>query len=161
MRIHKIICEALQRLRWREFEVTLTEDVDLQNVKTAILQLRASVKMTQLERLESLPSFPKLFDRFRTFWQNGNGPISLFWSSYIDLATLLLAFIRATREGNWQLHLYCVQTMIPYMFAYDRNNYRLVLSPPSRSHAFKSMSLHVDDHVLLAAKARRTGNILE
>ena len=32
---------------------------------------------------------------------------------------------------------------------------RLVPSPPSRSHVFKSMSLHVDDHVLLAAKARR------
>ena len=30
---------------------------------------------------------------------------------------------------------------------------RLVTSPPSRSHVLKSMSLHVDDHVLLAAKA--------
>ena len=31
---------------------------------------------------------------------------------------------------------------------------RLVPSPPSRSHVFYSMSLHVDDHVPLAAKAR-------
>ena len=30
---------------------------------------------------------------------------------------------------------------------------RLVPSPPSRSHVFYSMSLHVDDHVPLAAKA--------
>ena len=100
------------------------DDVDLQNVRlAAVLQLRASVKTTQLERLESLPSFQKLFDRFTTFWQNDNGPMSHFWSSYIDLATLLLAFIRATREGNWQLHLDCVQTMIPYTFSYDRTNY--------------------------------------
>ena len=41
-------------------------------------------------------------------------------------------------------------------------NVRLVPSPPSRSHVFYSMSLHVDDHVTLAAKARRrTGNSLE
>ena len=36
---------------------------------------------------------------------------------------------------------------------------RLVPSP-SRSHVFYSMSLHMDNRVLLADKARRTGNIL-
>ena len=36
---------------------------------------------------------------------------------------LLLEFIRAEREGDWELHLKVTTKMIPYFFAMDRVNY--------------------------------------
>ena len=53
-----------------------------------------------------------------------NGPLSCFWMSYIDIVgDVLLGLIRASREGNWQLHLYAIRNMIPWCFAYDKINY--------------------------------------
>lgn len=46
-----------------------------------------------------------------------------FWNGYIAIVELLLTFIRATRESNWELHLWTVRQMIPWYFAYDRMNY--------------------------------------
>ena len=39
------------------------------------------------------------------------------------MVSLLLTFIRATREGNWSLHLECIREMLPWYFAYDCVNY--------------------------------------
>ena len=41
----------------------------------------------------------------------------------IDMVDIVLALVRASREGNWDLHLQSVHTMIPWLFAYDRVNY--------------------------------------
>ena len=51
-----------------------------------------------------------------------------FWSSYIDMVELLLLFTRATREGNWKLHLLSVRSMLPWHFANNRTNYCQYLS---------------------------------
>ena len=37
--------------------------------------------------------------------------------------------MRATREGNWELHLHAIRNMIPWCFAYDKTNYARYLSP--------------------------------
>ena len=55
--------------------------------------------------------------------RSANGDLSAFWMSYIDLVNLLLEFIRASREGNWPLHPHAVSMIIPWCFAYDRQNY--------------------------------------
>ena len=39
------------------------------------------------------------------------------------MSEILLGIIRASREGNWPLHLISVRKMIPWSFAYDRTNY--------------------------------------
>ena len=36
---------------------------------------------------------------------------------------ILLGLIRASREGNWMLHLAMIKTVIAWKFAYDRFNY--------------------------------------
>lgn len=41
---------------------------------------------------------------------------------------ILLIFIRATRERNWELHLSAIHSMLPWFFAYDRVNYSRYLS---------------------------------
>lgn len=46
-----------------------------------------------------------------------------FWLTYIEMVEILLLFIRATRENNWDLHLSTVRSMLPWFFVADRVNY--------------------------------------
>ena len=43
--------------------------------------------------------------------------------TYIDLVELLLNLLRASREGDWNLHLDSLNKMIPCCFAYNKSNY--------------------------------------
>ena len=47
----------------------------------------------------------------------------VYWLKYIEMVQVLLLFIRATRENNWQLHLSAVRSTLPWFFAADRVNY--------------------------------------
>lgn len=47
----------------------------------------------------------------------------LFGFLILDILSCLLRFIRATRKGDWKLHLEATEEMIPWFFAYDRVNY--------------------------------------
>jgi len=40
------------------------------------------------------------FELFLDFLRNKNGDLSVFWMSYIDMVTILLGLLRASREGN-------------------------------------------------------------
>ena len=57
------------------------------------------------------------------YLRNTNGPLAAFWMSYIGMIELVLHMIRASREGNWELHLSCVHQMLPWCFSYDAINY--------------------------------------
>ncbi len=46
----------------------------------------------------------------------------------MDMVTIMLNMIRASREGNWELHLSSVREMIPWCFSYDMVNYARYLS---------------------------------
>ena len=54
--------------------------------------------------------------------------MAAFWISYLDLVELMLGLIRASREGNWLLHLHYIQSMIPWCFGYYKQNYAEYLS---------------------------------
>ena len=43
----------------------------------------------------------KLFQTYLNFLRDGNGRLSKFWMSYIEMVEILLGLIRASREGNW------------------------------------------------------------
>ena len=50
--------------------------------------------------------------------------------SYIDMVEdILIGLLRASCEGNWNLHLHAVRNMIPWRFAYDKLNYARYMSP--------------------------------
>ena len=76
-------------------------DITQQDRFTAILTMYQS--FIERERLEN-PTFD-------------------YWSSYIDMVQCLLLFLRATREGDWKLHLAFLRQILPWFFAYDRVNY--------------------------------------
>ena len=50
--------------------------------------------------------------------------------AYIDMVEdILICILRASCEGNWNLHLHAVRNMIPWCFAYDKLNYARYMSP--------------------------------
>ena len=65
----------------------------------------------------------ELFGVYIKFLRCGSGNLSTFWMLYMDTIDILLGLIRASREGDWMLHLASVRAMIPWCFAYDRLNY--------------------------------------
>ncbi len=78
----------------------------------------------------------------------GNGSLSAFWISYVDMVETILGFIRAAREGNWLLHLSCVLKLIMWSFANDKLNYAWYLPiyyaqmtqlPQTHPHVHKHM----------------------
>ena len=62
-------------------------------------------------------------------------PLTAFWMSYHDVTQIMLGLLRATREGDWLLHLASIRAMIPWRFAYDKVNYARYLS-----HYYATMS---------------------
>ena len=48
--------------------------------------------------------------------------------SYLDLVDILLAMIRASREGDWDLYVSFIRNLIPWCFALDNFNYARYLS---------------------------------
>jgi len=127
IRLHKLVMEALQRLRWQEF---LTSQ-NLPNVPDNFIQ--AIDKLCDngcLDAVIDQPAFTEIYSAYQEFCttMNSSLPLAKFWSSYIEMVQLLLSFTRATREGNWNLHLECIRHMLPWFFAYDRVNYSRFLT---------------------------------
>ena len=46
-----------------------------------------------------------------------------FWWNYMRMVEIQQLFIRAQRDGNWDLHIYSFQLMLPYFMRYDHMNY--------------------------------------
>ena len=82
----------------------------------------ASLKI-KFQALQASNDLTALLAAFDTFCTEDNGALFTFWSSYLSMVSLLLTFVRSTREVNWSLHLTCLRSMLPWMFAYDRINY--------------------------------------
>ena len=124
IRAHKVVFEAMQRLRFLAFYESLPDN-EAEELSSFSVDLLDSID-------ETLPEFCSTDDRFIA-WKEAfdsfvkkrseENPTFLFWSTYIDMILLLLLFVRATRTSNWQLHLSVLRSMIPWFFATDRVNY--------------------------------------
>ena len=112
MRAHKQLFEALSRMQFSSFLDSLEEkEADLIAKKVAECDGDA-IPDEVCERLEEF------------ILQSSSSSLTFrFWQSYLDMMMTLLAFIRATRTSDWDLHLSSLRDMLPWMFAYDRTNY--------------------------------------
>ena len=89
----------------------------------AIRGVREEFTVEKFNALLTQEDFLKVFDLYWQFCDKDAGPLKTFWMSYLDMVRILMDFIRATREGNWSLHLHCIKEMMPWFFAYDHINY--------------------------------------
>ena len=131
VRLHKLVYEAFTRMAWKGFrswlEATHADDVVHMDETVRIIDnLCEDVSQASLKQVldnSSCTCIMELFGVYIEFLRGGNGNLSTFWLSYMDMVEILLGLIRASREGDWMLHLASVRAMIPWCFAYDRLNY--------------------------------------
>ena len=135
VRAHKLLMEALLRLQWQAFGEWMTAEEELnldelgedQCISSIAACQRSmtdgtSLKASFTQLCENLTEVQDLFTRFRR-QACEQSKLFQFWNMYIDVVMLLLRFIRAEREGNWELHLNAVAEMAPFFISMDRINY--------------------------------------
>lgn len=79
----------------------------------AIEEIRKAFSVEKFSRLLTMADFNEVFNLFQVYSKEDNGPIKALWKTYLERVSLLLNLIRATREGNWSLHLECIKEMLP------------------------------------------------
>ena len=111
----KVMYEAMERLRISSFLESQSED-DLTYFDSAI---------TTIEEFPVSQEFADLFEKYQQFCivRRKEDPTFELWSSFLEMVSLLLIFLRATRESDWNLHVAVLRLMMPWYFAYDRTNY--------------------------------------
>ncbi|PIK39062.1 hypothetical protein BSL78_24089 [Apostichopus japonicus] len=124
VRTHKLAADALSRLRWLAFLDTLN-DQQREEIRMVLADLHESyLSNTILDfvRMDELKMLQQQCQQFISRHSAVN-PTFALWSSYLEMVQLLLPFFRATREGNWEVHLSTVRSMLPWFFACDRVHY--------------------------------------
>ena len=77
-----------------------------------------------------LAELTPLWKDFLEHLRHNSVELAAFWMAYIDMVeAILIAILRASCEGNWNLHLHAVRNMIPRCFAYDKLNCARCMSP--------------------------------
>ena len=140
------------RLAWKGFLPWLqcehpTDCGHLEKALDTIARLHDNVSQTLMKEVQENPScirICQLFQHYLDTLREGHG-LSAFWMSYIYMVEIMLGLLRASREGNWMLHLECIRQMIPWCFAYDKVNYARYL-PFYYAHMSRLPIDHPDVH---------------
>lgn len=114
IRAHKLLFEALARLQVADF--MSSSDVSM---RTRIDGITPLIKRSDKADLDDIV---KQFTTHITTRCKEN-PTYCFWNSYLEMVFVALAFIRASRTSDFQLHVSSLRRMLPWFFAYDRTNY--------------------------------------
>ena len=117
---------------------------------SALQLVREELNAESFDLVQSLPEFQELANLYEQYCKDENdGPLKMFWNSYLEMVATLLSLIRATREGNWQLHLECIKAMLPWFFAYDHTNYARYL-PVYLVHMLELPDKHPEAYSMLS-----------
>lgn len=131
VRGHKLTFEVLWRILWPKFlswletthpshsdEIQVSVDSIIQGFtmeKNALIQ---DAYDNLVNSISGIIDFLQEFDN-----SNSQNPMFRYWREYMDMVSILLGFIRAEREGNWELHLETFSKMLPWLAIYDHVNY--------------------------------------
>ncbi len=109
---------------WKRLKVTQIRKI--QSAASVVRELREDLTPETFIKSftdKKLLALIEMFDEYLDLLRTNLGTHASFWMSYIDIVTLLLQFVRASRERSWSLHLASIKAIIPWCFAYDRINY--------------------------------------
>ena len=122
--------EALQRLAWKGFQSWIEKfaekNLSVQQFFHGLIPLYNDFCQQEFDAvMKSQPysEFIVLYDKYLDYLRNSNEKLSSFWISYLDIVEIHLNLLRASREGDWELHLSAIREMIPWCFAYDNARY--------------------------------------
>ena len=122
VRAHKITLQALWQLLLPELSNYLQDkNPYLRNQMVELAQLDDSENVDQLVAMLSSPQFQNEMSSFLA--SHEEDATFQYWWQYMEMVCILLRFIRADREGIWNLHLESFREMLPYFHRYDHTNY--------------------------------------
>eukprot|EP00795_Rhopilema_esculentum_P011118 gene11118-19994_t len=124
IRCHKVMYEALIHLLFQAYLETLPLQIqeETQDFIVSMVECYPDNQFSNCVHSPQLESLSKRIEEFSKQESSKHGTFSL-WQTYIEMVEILLLFIRATRENNWELHLSAVRSMLPWFFVTDRVNY--------------------------------------
>ena len=120
--------EALERLLYEAF-INHEESTEALSDETqdAVNQLSVKPDSEKFANVTVREDFRRLYHNYSTFKDSirkgSFGKTAQFWIGYMDLIWLILTFIRATKETNYNLHLTTLYKLCPMFFAYNHQNY--------------------------------------
>ncbi|KAJ8023132.1 hypothetical protein HOLleu_38227 [Holothuria leucospilota] len=124
VRAHKVMYEALCKLQWQAYLDSLNES-ELSSATEIVKLLHCGYLCKNMNEPLQSSAFNNLVASFKEFISKmvKENATFAFWASYVEMVQQLLFLTRATRTGNWELHLAAIRNILPWMFACDRTNY--------------------------------------
>ena len=122
---HMIIYLALWRVLLDRFFVEFpNESQQMKEQVDGIVNysLDKITKSSFEKSVTALSANGSFFESLKSF-DDGLSQQSLYLRKFMKMFELLLQFIRANRQEDWELHLTTLNAMIPYFFAHDQLNY--------------------------------------
>ena len=130
MRIHHAFVEAFTRKKIESFIEWLKQNKTI----TVLNNFMSSKVLTDLQTNPNPETFQScvskadklviLFEEYENVISDAEiSPMAAFWQSYLEMFELLLQFQKATKSGNWGLHLDSCEKLLPWFHAYDHHNY--------------------------------------
>ena len=116
----------LHRLQWNGFRSWLLANnhpVNYVMIVNKAMDIRKEFSKETFYGLLSMEEFAMLVELYREYSKFHNAPMKVFWDSYLEMVEVLLNAIRATREGNWEMHIESTKEMLPWFYAYDHIDY--------------------------------------
>lgn len=120
IRAHKLTVQALWQLLIPQL-LEYLEELD-QGLKDDIENAVRSNEPDDYSALIAILASAKFRTHLSTFAQDQD-PNFQFWWQYMNMVCILLRFIRAQRDGLWDLHVVTFRQMLPYFHRYDHTNY--------------------------------------
>ena len=124
-----LLSESMDRLRWEAF----FRSTEIQNYHPALAilsNLKSALGLkNRVQAKQHLHSFnlqsEKLCSDFKQFIEElcNKCETAKYWNTFIEMVSLIKDLIRADREGDWELHLYTVQRLLPLFAIFDKVNY--------------------------------------
>ena len=129
-RIHGLLATALEYLHFEAFldqienkdEVLLQLISDLDGVRST----KSGDKITfgDLELSQETEETKLAYAQYSKDTADGkHGKTAQYWFGYVKLVKLYRMFSRALREGDFELYKYCLNSLIPFFFAFNHPNY--------------------------------------
>lgn len=121
VRAHKLCFQAL----WRVLLPKLNAYLELHDndLKKYLLEISQSPDKDEMDELVSILCSTRFQSLMTAFVDSNDDPNFQFWWQYMEMVGILLLFVRAQRDGLWELHVYSFRRMLPYFYRYDHTNY--------------------------------------
>ena len=121
--------------KWEAFTVWVKEndkmgEEQIYDLSKKVTDLQAALLAKNLETTDQsiselkdmLDALEDLMEEFSAYMRQ-QSKTYIYWENLMQMIVILLQYIRAERDSNWELHMECVTMMAPMFFIAGHTNY--------------------------------------